>query len=416
MEIFIDNYKGFSDTFISLKDVNFFVGDNSTGKTAILNLLELISQPNFWIAPDFNSENIEFGYFSEMVSLNSSNRKSFSIGVNKNTSRASLSEKQFIWMKFVEKELTPEVSECKFIKDNKTVWCKISDNSISYQTKDMGSNETRFSEWVRDFSNFCPSKSIEIKHTPIFGMIRSIVEEDMRGVEDHSHGRFTVSGNYEHMYWMAPVRAKAKRWYESYKLSYSPEGTHTPLLLKKFQKNNSLKTKSFRDSLIEFGKNSGLFDELNVKDDKPENPFSVYVNYGKLSLNIANVGYGVSQVLPLVSEMLSSKGNSFAIQQPEVHLHPRAQAAFGELVFKVATKNKNRVIIETHSEYLINRYRFTTNKSKSKVDAQVLFFSRDENGTHIDTIPIDQNGHYSGNIPRKFLSFFIDEELKMLEM
>lgn len=63
MELYIDNYKGFSDTLITFDDVNFFVGENSTGKTAVLNLLEVISQPNFWVVPDFNSDDIELGYF-----------------------------------------------------------------------------------------------------------------------------------------------------------------------------------------------------------------------------------------------------------------------------------------------------------------------------------------------------------------
>lgn len=415
MEIFIDNYKGFSDTVISLKDVNFFVGDNSTGKTAVLNLWEMITQPNFWVAPVFNTEEVELGYFSEMVNQSGTDKTYFSLGANKgdNTSEFGNSN-QYIWMKFTEKDFAPEVSECKFVFDNKIVWCLISDKTVSYKTKDFFA--APFSNWVRDFEGFENEKSLEIKNTRIFGIVRSIIEDDIKGVEDHSQNHFTFSGSYEQIYWIAPIRAKAKRWYESYKLSYSPEGAHTPLLLKRFQKIKTARTKAFRESLIEFGKNSGLFDKVKVQDDKPETPFSVYVNYGKLKLNIANVGYGVSQVLPLVVEMLSTKGASFAMQQPEVHLHPRAQAAFGELVYKVAVKNKNSLIIETHSDYMINRFRYNVNTGRNKVNAQILFFSRDSSGIHIDTIVIDQKGKYKGEIPQKFMSFFLEEELKMLEM
>lgn len=415
MELYIDNYKGFTDTIISLKDVNFFVGENSTGKTAVINLLELVSQPNFWVAPEFNSEEIEQGYFSEMINQNSSNKKFFSIGANNGGSKSKENRCLYIWMKFTEKEFAPEVSECKFIHDNKTVWCQVNDKSVSYQIKELRVEES-FSNWVRDFDGFGHSKSIDIKHAPFWGIVQTIVEEDMKGVEDHSFNHFTFSGTYEQMYWMAPVRAKAKRWYESYKLSYTPEGTHTPLLLKKYQNTNSARAKVIKETIIEFGRNSGLFDEVSVQNEKPEKPFSVYVKYGKLSMNIANVGYGVSQVLPLVVEILRTKGDSFAIQQPEVHLHPRAQAAFGELIYKVATKNKNRLIIETHSDYMINRFRYIVSQSKSKVNAQVLFFSRGENGIHIDEMPIDNKGQYEGEIPQKYVSFFMEEELKMLEM
>ena len=45
MRLFLDNYKGFVDTIISIKDVNFLVGENSSGKTSVLKLLEVISSP-----------------------------------------------------------------------------------------------------------------------------------------------------------------------------------------------------------------------------------------------------------------------------------------------------------------------------------------------------------------------------------
>ena len=53
--LYLDNYKGFVKTFIPFLDVNFFVGENSTGKTAILNLLNILSTPSFWISPEFNN-------------------------------------------------------------------------------------------------------------------------------------------------------------------------------------------------------------------------------------------------------------------------------------------------------------------------------------------------------------------------
>ena len=415
MEIYIDNYKGFTDTVIPFGDVNFFVGENSTGKTAVLNLMEVISHPNFWLMPEFNSNEIELGYFSEMVNQNSSNKKYFAVGSSIGEFRLQSGHLQYIWMKFIEKEHAPEVSECKFIYKSKSVWCKLSEKSVSYQTKEL-ENDVKFSTWVRDFDGFGELVTIETKHVPFFGIIRSKVEDHLKGGEVHDSDQFSFTGSYNRMFWIAPIRAKAKRWYESYSLSYTPEGAHTPLLLKKYQNTNTARSRSFHEAIVEFGRQSGLFDEVRIMDDKPENPFSVNVDYGKLSMNIANVGYGVSQVLPLVVEMLRIRGDSFAIQQPEVHLHPRAQAAFGDLIYKVATKNRNRLIIETHSDYMINRFRLAVNKGKSKVNAQVLFFSRDENGIRVEQMPIDQKGQYVGEVSKKYMEFFLEEELKMLEM
>ena len=215
---------------------------------------------------------------------------------------------------------------------------------------------------------------------------------------------------------LAPIRAKAKRWYESYKVSFSPEGDHIPLFLKRYLEGSSKKVQAFVSEMNDFGKKSGLFDEIIVKNNDKETPFALFVKYGKLCVNINNVGYGVSQVLPLAVEMLTSKGDSFAIQQPEVHLHPKAQAAFGELIHKVATKYKNRIIIETHSDYLIDRFRYTVSKEKGRVGAQVVYFQRDDSGLHITIMPIDNRGQFVGDIPQSYMDFFFEEELKMLEM
>ena len=67
--LYLDNYKGFVKTFIPFLDVNFFVGENSTGKTAVLNLLNILSSPKFWISPEFNNETVELGYFDEIVKV-----------------------------------------------------------------------------------------------------------------------------------------------------------------------------------------------------------------------------------------------------------------------------------------------------------------------------------------------------------
>lgn len=74
-------------------------------------------------------------------------------------------------------------------------------------------------------------------------------------------------------------------------------------------------------------------------------------------VTIADVGFGVSQILPvLVLALLSETDSILIFEQPEIHLHPRAQARLGELLVCLA-KTGRRVLIETHSDHLINRLR-----------------------------------------------------------
>lgn len=147
-------------------------------------------------------------------------------------------------------------------------------------------------------------------------------------------------------------------------------------------------------------------------------PFSLDLKYGKVKINISNVGYGVSQVMPLIVEMLRRKKTQIAIPQPEVHLHPKAQCAFGTLVFKNWRDNANSYLLETHSEYMINRFRYEMHhaEKKPKGEAQVLFFERTEAGNVITVMPIGKNGRFNCEIPDSYGDFFVDEELRMLDL
>lgn len=418
MELYIDNYKGFVDTIIPIKDINFFVGENSTGKTAVLNLLEIISSPNFWFEPDFNNSEIELGYFSEMVSQFSNDKKYFSIGAYMDESRRDKPYSGYVWLKFAEKESSPAVSEFRFIADKTSVWCHVEGEvKIAIRTKEIP-HDMSFTDWIHDVEGFQDFKTINEKGFAPYGIMRSMVLDALEGNERHHAYTLYAPRRFNRFIWMAPIRAKAHRWYESYKVSFSPEGEHTPLFLKKFLTGTSTvaRRNAFVAAMKEFGANSGLFDEVEIKSDRNESPFALYVRYGKLCINITNVGYGVSQVLPLVVEMLTSRGDSFAIQQPEVHLHPKAQAAFGELLYKVASSYKNRVIVETHSDYLINRFRYSVNKNRGKINSQVIYFQRNESGIKTIVMQIDNKGQFVGQIPQGYMDFFFEEELKMLEI
>jgi predicted ATPase len=73
-------------------------------------------------------------------------------------------------------------------------------------------------------------------------------------------------------------------------------------------------------------------------------------------VNVADVGFGVSQVIPILIESLfSDTGKSLLIQQRELHLHPAAQAELADLFISMSSKTEKIFLLETHSEHLILR-------------------------------------------------------------
>ncbi len=100
----------------------------------------------------------------------------------------------------------------------------------------------------------------------------------------------------------------------------------------------------------------------------------------------------------------------YLLQQPEIHLHPSAQAALGSLFCKIAGPNR-QLIVETHSNYILDRVRMDIRDKKSDLkpeDISILFFEPGELDVTIHSLRIDQDGNVLDS-PPGYGQFFIDE-------
>jgi len=135
-------------------------------------------------------------------------------------------------------------------------------------------------------------------------------------------------------------------------------------------------------------------------------------------VNIADVGFGVSQILPvLVALEVAVPGQMIHLEQPEIHLHPRAQKNLAKVLADAATKGK-RLVIETHSSILIRGIQ--TLVAKGELDPEIVklhWFTRDdETGiTHIDSADLDENGAFGGEWPEDFDDTYLESEKAYLD-
>ena len=171
-----------------------------------------------------------------------------------------------------------------------------------------------------------------------------------------------------------------------------------------------------------FGKEAGLFEEISTESlRKPSNyPFSIMVKTSQgATSNIMDVGYGVSQILPVILDIIYSSserermfrrhGERFLLQQPEVHLHPRAQAAFGSLLAKLAREENKEFIVESHSDFILDRLKYEIKEGNiSKDDVGILFFDTEEKKTKIWQIDLNEKG-LPESLPESYRRFFLDE-------
>lgn len=130
-------------------------------------------------------------------------------------------------------------------------------------------------------------------------------------------------------------------------------------------------------------------------------------------VNIADVGFGVSQVLPaLVALDVAIPGQIVHLEQPEIHLHPRAQQSLAKILADAA-KRDARLVVETHSSILIRGVQ--TLVAKGELDPALVklhwFTRNDTTGiTHVDSADLDENGAFGMEWPEDFDDTYMQAE------
>ena len=231
---------------------------------------------------------------------------------------------------------------------------------------------------------------------------------------------------------VAPLRSKPKRTYDPVRETASPEGAHIPMLMMRLNRTNRDYWDSLHDNLVTFGREAGLFSDIKVKGHggQMSDPFQLQVKVRSgPHANIMDVGYGVSQSLPIVVDVMTAteshpkgKGHrrtnsperSFLLQQPEVHLHPRGQAELASLLIEAFKKHGHRFLIETHSDYIVDRVRISVRKRKLDPDkVSILYFEPRKNAVAIHNITLDEHGNLL-NAPKGYREFFVKESDALL--
>ena len=132
-------------------------------------------------------------------------------------------------------------------------------------------------------------------------------------------------------------------------------------------------TRSLEEAVIDWLKYLGVASSVESKDmGKLGHELKVGLSDYGSTHDLTHVGVGVSQVLPiLVMCLLADTDSTLVFEQPELHLHPKVQTLLGDFFLSMALCKK-QCIIETHSEYLIDRLRFRIAASSSELKLNEL--------------------------------------------
>ena len=228
---------------------------------------------------------------------------------------------------------------------------------------------------------------------------------------------------------VAPLRSRPERSYNPVRETASPEGEHIPMMMMRLSRTDRNQWDSLHENLVAFGRESGLFSDIKVRGHggQMSDPFQLQVKVRTgPHANIMDVGYGVSQSLPILVDVLTAAesdrdrgrrrrtSRTFLLQQPEVHLHPRGQAELANLFVEAFRKNGSRFLIETHSDYIVDRVRIAVRKRKLKpADVSILYFEHAGNAVTIHNMTLDEHGNLR-DAPAGYRDFFVRETDRLL--
>jgi predicted ATPase len=114
----------------------------------------------------------------------------------------------------------------------------------------------------------------------------------------------------------------------------------------------------------------------------------------------------VSLQIPIIFEAFIAEqngGETFLIEQPEIHLHPKLQAKFIETLLRLG--DKNNYIIETHSEHIVRMLQVIVKDTKFNLncdETKIFYFSRGNDSFEISEHPLDKDGKMSKPFPTGF--------------
>ncbi len=166
------------------------------------------------------------------------------------------------------------------------------------------------------------------------------------------------------------------------------------------------------ERIVALGRRLNLFSSLDIRRGRG-GTYEIWIDASGEEHNVVDVGFGVHSVLPLLHAIASAPEEAtLLLQQPETHLHPRAQAALVRLV----ADEGHRLLVETHSDHVPDWFRIAVMSGYiDPHDLGIVYFDRIDDGasTILHDIRVDDQANLI-DTPPGFRRFFLDETERLL--
>ncbi len=412
--ITLRNFRAFREQSFKFKKLNIFIGRNNSGKSSALSAINVIAQTLRDQDLDgtpivLNGPFDNLGTYIDVVHGNHPARR---IGIDIEFDHWLIKTE----FKYRTQRRQIDLTNVELVDRGKPAF-KFTQRKDAYDLLISGTPYERlFPDTPKRrprFRNFFPLRFG--LNDPYVRKSRDLSEPAVTKLLDAdrclSQARLRLERHFQTFDTISPFRDKPQRTY-----LYSGEtarqigvsGTNTATMLASDASKRGAQRKNLQEGISDWFQYTGIAQGLSVVSLTPRHFEICLVSNDGTKHNICDVGFGCSQVLPVLTAGLSlfsddtpSNTRVFVVQEPEIHLHPDAQAAMGSF-FANLVRRGGQCFIETHSDNLVLRVARHVALGDLDPDDVAIFYVSDSGDDRVTEIDITSKGAFEPPFPDGF--------------
>ena len=395
-ELRAQNFKSWEDTgTLQFAPLTGFFGANSSGKTSILQVLlmlkQTVEQPSDWNEPLYFGDEgslVNLGNFDAVI-YNHKRDLSLDISVSwKSSTVADIN-------KYIRSHSLKFLSHIETLPPNQDD--RTSSEEISFSTNIARASVNNF-YYQTDLYRLTAEQPYLFRCYGPRGGQTPIVEFSSRFKEEFEN-------LFSQILYLGPLREYPRRRY--------PWGGDHPIDIGQYGEKTTAALLSGRirrlptdEQIPKWLQKLELIDSYDVRplsDTGGDYELLVKQHKGGPQVPLTDVGFGVSQVLPvLILCYYAPEGSILILEQPEAHLHPKVQSELADVLIDVVKNRKVQIILESHSAHLLHRLqRRIAEEQMSATDTAFYFCQINDGTSEIERLKVDEYGNIL-NWPQNF--------------
>ncbi|WP_080429494.1 AAA family ATPase [Burkholderia ubonensis] len=439
----LKNFKSFENETFDIRPITVFLGPNNSGKSSVLSAAKILSQTV--ISYDVNVPLLlngalgDFGTYKDVVFSNNRMRHieiSFSIDANDDyisarSSRWNTTDTLHVKLKYKFRPALREIiiGELEVSKGvHHALTLKYQNDSERYLIEKINgvnvpaSIKSDLSADLRLF-HFLPRSIYLPKHRiDPDSALATFLDEDhsdtLRLAARICDPAYRFFNSLEYIGAMRQPPSRSYLFSGERNLKVGASGQHAASIIAMDSLRKGKKGKNIKSRIVDWLRKSGMAADIKV-ENLSDRHYELHIqnSHSKEYQNFADVGYGISQVIPiLVAGYNLRRGQTLMVEEPEIHLHPSAQAELGDFFLDLYADGV-KSIVESHSEYLVVRLQQHVAAGLiKKEDVAFYYVHAGQDGKVVTRLTLDEKGTFEQSWPQGFFPQRLDEAKKLAQL